>query len=149
MDTHAKHSFFFTFLAVCMGTFFLSSIVNADQLSNNDLYSWKVVPNSILSETRGGFVFSNGVEMDIGLRRNLSISGLGVGSADRLLQNTTGTSISIPLSSTNTIIRNSLDNMTLKNTTIIDVRLKNFDLFKNPTALTPQFQTLLEPTVYQ
>ena len=146
---------------ILSSVFFLSPTLHADYLSEHGIYPWQAVSNDILSVARGGFVFSNGIEVDVGIQQNLSINSAEFGSQINLLNNLQNLSsaststvlkqqsagIRLPLGLN--IIQNSLDNLALRNTTTLDIRIKNFDTFKNPAALIPSFQNIIEPAVFQ
>ena len=153
MNIQKKNSIFYKqFMMYCFLCISIIDNVNADHLSDNDLYLWQIVSNETLSEARGGFIFSNGIEIDIGLQQNLNISSQNMDTVtqNNILNNlTNGSAINIPIASENVVIQNSLDNLALRYTTQIDIRVKNLDSFRNPAALIPQFQTQVEPTVYK
>lgn len=140
---------------IISAVFFLSTTLYADYLADQGIYHWQAVDNEILSAARGGFIFSNGVEIDIGVRQVLSISAAGIGSQlDSLnnLQNVSPAStnnLSLILPSGVNIVQNSLDNLTLRNSTFLDIQIKNVTAFKNPAAIIPSFQTIFEPAVFQ
>ncbi len=154
MDTQQmKQSFLGKLLLIISVVFFLSTSLYADILADHGIYHWQAVDNDTLSAARGGFVFSNGVEIDIGIRQVLSINATEVGSnidsLSRLQNISSASTTNINLPAEVNIIQNSLDNLTLRNSTFVDIQIKNVSAFKNPAALLPSYQAIFEPAVFQ
>jgi hypothetical protein len=114
------------------------------ELSDDNFPAWQAVGEDELEDARGGFLFSNGVQVDIGIQKAAFVNGIeqfqtqiavseGVQSrilneATSALQVGTGNVLNgLELTGGSTFIQNTLDNQLIGNFTVVDVRIRNLD----------------------
>ena len=107
-----------------------------NQQSNEiELLEWLPVPDSTLSELRGGFVLGNGVVVDINFQKSIAQNGELVSysyfqspqNLDLLITDELNLASVLPDSTLNTVLQNTLDNQTLSAITNIDITIKNLE----------------------
>ena len=115
-----------------------------------------------LDAIRGGFLFSNGVQVDIGIQKSALINGAEqfrtqfnatealqsrlLDEANSVLQLGSGNTLNgLELTGGSVFIQNTLDNQMLENFTVIDVHIKNLDALQQQPL--PAFPTLQDITI--
>ena len=140
---------------------------------DDDFSAWQAVGDDELNAVRGGFKFSNGVQIDIGIKKAAFVNGFeefrddfrqqfrtrlnvseGVQSrilneANSVLQVGVGSALDVvDTPSGSTFIQNTLDNQFLSNLTVVDVRIKNLDTVRQlPLSAFPAIQDFAIPGI--
>ena len=124
--------------------------------------AWQAVSEVELDAIRGGFLFSNGVQVDIGIQKSALINGTEqfrtqfnatealqsrlLDEASSVLQLGSGNTLNgLELTGGSVFIQNTLDNQMLENFTVIDVHIKNLDALQQQPL--PAFPTLQDITI--
>lgn len=133
----------------------------------DEFHDWQVVTEAELGNTRGGFVFSNGAQIEIGIRR----AGI-VGNFDQFrtqfdladnFQNKTLSVIypnlqmvegnfvgAIEVPTSINLIQNTLDNQVVRSLTIVDVGIQNLGTLQRQSgSFLPSFQEAIESGVFR
>ena len=118
-----------------------------------------------METARGGFQFSNGVQVDIGIDKAAYVNGVeqfrthidvseGVrakilNEATSVLQVGAGNALQgLEIPAGSTFIQNTLDNQFLDNFTVVDVRIKNLDsIQRQPAAAFPSIEDFAIPGI--
>jgi len=125
--------------------------------SEENFPAWPTVSDDELETVRGGFLFSNGVQVDIGIQKAAFVNGVEqfrtqfdvseglqnkiLNEANSVLQIGTGNSLNgLEIPAGSTFIQNTLDNQLLGNFTVVDVRIKNLDAMQQQTV--PAFPSI-------
>jgi len=143
-------------LAVCGGSSFACQTL-ADEIPNISAHrfdNWEHASDSELDQLRGGFVLSNGVNIDFSLERITSLNGTIVSSSFfqlpgnvSLIQNgNMNQAPDLAMSGFGSVIQNNLDNQIIRTVTDINIavsNLKNSDLNRNGMV----FNNLISPNM--
>ena len=135
------------------------------ELSDETFPAWLAVGEDELDAIRGGFLFSNGVQVDIGIQKAAFVNGIeqfqtqiavseGVQSrilneATSVLQVGTGNVLNgLEMTGGSTFIQNRLDNQLIGNFTVVDVRIRNLDAaLQQPVPVFPSIQGVTIPGI--
>jgi hypothetical protein len=137
-------------LVLIAGLLLVQAAAWSGEWSEDDFPAWLAVGDDELETVRGGFLFSNGVQVDIGIQKAAFVNGIeqfqtqidvseGVQSrilneANSVLQVGTGNTLNLlDIPTGSTFIQNTLDNQLLGNFTVVDVRIKNLDAVRQQT----------------
>jgi len=133
--------------------------------SDENFPSWQAVGDDELEAVRGGFLFSNGVQVDIGIQKAAFVNGVEqfrtqidvseqvqnriLNEASSVLQVGTGNTLNgLEIPAGSTFIQNTLDNQLLDNFTVVDVRIKNLDTIQRlPVPTFPSIQDITIPGI--
>lgn len=152
-------------LALITGLLLVQAAAWSDDWSEENFPAWQAVGDDELEAVRGGFLFSNGVQVDIGIQKAAFVNGVeqfrtqidvseGVQSrilseANSVLQLGVGNTLDgVEIPAGSTFIQNTLDNQLLDNFTVVDVRIKNLDtLQQQPIPAFPSIQDFAIPGI--
>ena len=127
--------------------------------------AWQAVSEVELDTIRGGFLFSNGVQVDIGIQKSALINGTEqfrtqfnatealqsrlLDEANSVLQAGSGNTLNgLELTGGSVFIQNTLDNQFLENFTVVDVHIKNLDTrLQQPIPAFPSLQDITIPGI--
>lgn len=131
-------------LPVIVGLLLIQAAAWSGEWANEGFPVWQAVGDVELSAARGGFVFSNGVQVDIGIHKTAFVNDMEqfltgidlseeignsiLSEANSVLQSGTGNTLNyFELPGGSTFIQNTLDNQFLGNFTVVDVRISNLN----------------------
>lgn len=152
-------------LALIVGLLLIHAAAWSGEWPEENFPAWQAVGADELEAVRGGFLFSNGVQVDIGIQRAAFVNGVeqfrtqidvseGVQSgilneAGSVLQVGTGNVLNgLDISGGSTFIQNTLDNQLLGNFTVVDVRIRNLDAVpQQPLPVFPSIQDFAIPGI--
>ncbi|MGB5408706.1 MAG: hypothetical protein WBN43_18195 [Thiogranum sp.] len=152
-------------LPLIAGLLLIQAAAWSDEWSGENFPAWQAVDDDELETVRGGFLFSNGVQVDIGIQKAAFVNGVeqfrtqidvseGVQSrilneANSVLQVGAGNTLNgLEMPGGSTFIQNTLDNQFLDNFTVVDVRIKNLDtLRQQPVPAFPSIQDFSVPGI--
>jgi hypothetical protein len=127
--------------------------------------AWQAVSETELDTIRGGFLFSNGVQVDIGIQKAAIVNGIEqfrtqfnatealqsrlLDEANSVLQLGSGNTLGgLDLTGGSVFIQNTLDNQFLENFTVIDVHIKNLgDRLQQTVPAFPSLQDITIPGI--
>lgn len=152
-------------LPLIAGLLLIQTAAWSGEWPDENFPAWQAVGEDELEAVRGGFLFSNGVQVDIGIQKAAFVNGVeqfrtqidvseGVQSrilneASSVLQVGPGNTLNgLEISGGSTFIQNTLDNQLLGNFTVVDVRIKNLDaLRQQPVPAFPSIQDFAIPGI--
>jgi hypothetical protein len=152
-------------LPLIAGLLLIQAAAWSDEWSDENFPAWQAVSAEELETIRGGFLFSNGVQVNIGIQKAAFVNGVeqfrthidvleGVQSrilneANTVLQVGTGNTLNgLEVTGGSTFIQNTLDNQLLGNFTVVDVRIKNLDaVLQQPIPAFPSIQDFTIPGI--
>jgi len=152
-------------LPLIAGLLLIQAPAWSGEWSGENFPAWQAVGDEELETVRGGFLFSNGVQVDIGIQKAAFVNDVeqfrtqidvsdGVQSsilneANSVLQVGAGNTLNgLEMPGGSTFIQNTLDNQFLDNFTVVDVRIKNLDaLQQQPVPAFPSIQDFAIPGI--
>jgi hypothetical protein len=119
-----KNGFLFMVL-VCTPKLLLAHN-NSAQAFDSAVFEGQVVEDSVLEEMRGGFVSPEGIKVDIGVSRSISIDGVLQNPSSYVVSQFQVNGATFSYSSPNSLIQNKLDNKAIDALTTLNVNVANY-----------------------
>jgi|GEM_PF-6873741 len=99
---------------------------NSSQAFDSAMFEGQVVEDSVLAEMRGGFVSPEGIKVDIGISRSISIDGVLQNPGSYVVNQFQVNGAAFLYSSPNSLIQNKLDNRAIDAQTTLNVHVLNY-----------------------
>jgi len=125
MTTKTFTNGFLTMVLVCAPTLLLAHN-NSAQAFDSVLFDGQVVEDSVLEEMRGGFVSPEGIKVDIGISRTISIDGVLQTPSSYVVSQFQINGATFSYSSPNILIQNKIDNRAIDAQTTLNVNVVNY-----------------------